>query len=753
MKLKTTLYSILLFCALFSGNRSYSQYIFDPTIVHDIQIDFYQSNWDFLLDSMASAISGTGSGTGRILADVTIDGTLYDSCGVRYKGNSSMDTTSNKNPFNIDLNYVILGQEHQGKDKIKLANCFADPSMIREVLMYELSNQYMDCPKANFTKLYINGDYRGIYTNTESIDNEFLKEFYGSSSNSFFKCDPNSFDIFGDNSNLAYQLDSMAYDTLYDKKSPFGLAELQALTFELEFNPSTIENFLDVDRALWFLAVSSAFVHNDGYTAFAHNFYIYKMDNGKWSIILWDANMAFGGLPWNGTGVLPLSSNAMETQDPFLHIGAPNFRPLIAQILSIPKFQKMYVAHMRTIMSENVANNYFMQRAQYWHDQIDPDVPSEPYPFYTYQDFLDNMTQDYGFFFELRAGIQSLMQARETYLNSLAPFQISQPSITNIIAPLDPNPYTTISITADFNNETEAWLGYRHNQYDAFTRVQMFDDGLNNDGAASDGTYGVSVTLQSLEMQYYFYAENAGASIFSPVRAEYEFYTLTPKKGLVINELSALNVSIMADQALEYDDWIELYNNTTNPIVLSDYFLSDDGGNLYKWLLPNITLQADSYIVFWADNQAGQGIDHASFQLSSTGETLYLTHLTDSIVDMVSFPEQYVDITYGRLPNGTGPFDYLYPTFSAENSTAVSLEETPDISVDLKLYPNPTTTFINIETDVEMYAQLYLYNLNGQVVLEDVFNGVFKTLDLAHLPKGTYILKMGDNLSKRIVIS
>src|SRR5690606_26635188 len=213
--------------------------------------------------------------------------------------------------------------------------------MIREALTYELANQYMDCPRANFTKLYINGSYRGLYTNTESIDNEFLDEHYGSSSNPFFKCDPVSFEIYGDNSNLAYHPDSLAYDTLYDMKSTYGLSALQALTYQLEFNPGSIADHLDVDRVLWFLAFSSAVVHNDGYTAFAHNFYVYRQDNGRWSIILWDVNMAFAGLLWNGTNLLPLNFTDLAEQDPFLHVGTPGFRPLIHQLLNIPVYRRM----------------------------------------------------------------------------------------------------------------------------------------------------------------------------------------------------------------------------------------------------------------------------------------------------------------------------------------------------------------------------------------------------------------------------
>ena len=63
----------------------------------------------------------------RILADVVIDNSRYDSAGVRYKGFSSVAVNRTKNPFNIKLDHVIGGQNHRGFDKIKLSNGMQDP--------------------------------------------------------------------------------------------------------------------------------------------------------------------------------------------------------------------------------------------------------------------------------------------------------------------------------------------------------------------------------------------------------------------------------------------------------------------------------------------------------------------------------------------------------------------------------------------------------------------------------------------------
>jgi spore coat protein CotH len=52
---------------------------------------------------------------------VRINGISYDSVGVKYKGNSSFDSTKIKNPLHISLN-EFKNQQHQGYTDIKLSN-------------------------------------------------------------------------------------------------------------------------------------------------------------------------------------------------------------------------------------------------------------------------------------------------------------------------------------------------------------------------------------------------------------------------------------------------------------------------------------------------------------------------------------------------------------------------------------------------------------------------------------------------------
>ena len=58
---------------------------------------------------------------------------------------------------------------------------------MREVLYQEIAGKYMPTPQANYTKLYVNEEYIGIFVNLESIDKHFVANHFGSTGNAFFK--------------------------------------------------------------------------------------------------------------------------------------------------------------------------------------------------------------------------------------------------------------------------------------------------------------------------------------------------------------------------------------------------------------------------------------------------------------------------------------------------------------------------------------------------------------------------------------
>ena len=99
---------------------------------------------------------------------VSINGTVYDSVGVKYKGNSTYSSNQVKNPFHIELD-TYKEQDYQGYKDIKLSNVKNDPSFVREVLSYKIGRQYMDASLSNYANVSVNGTLIGLYVNSESV--------------------------------------------------------------------------------------------------------------------------------------------------------------------------------------------------------------------------------------------------------------------------------------------------------------------------------------------------------------------------------------------------------------------------------------------------------------------------------------------------------------------------------------------------------------------------------------------------------
>ena len=166
---------IFILSALLSWN-SFSQNFYDVDNIREIKLYFTQPNWDYLLDSLY--LDGLEE---RLLASVEIDGSMYDSVGVRYKVFSSVSINTVKNPFNIKLDYIDNNQNHEGFEKIKLSNVIKDPSFLREVLSYEIARDYIPSPRANFANVYVNDSLWGLYVNVEAVTRERIKNYCSTS--------------------------------------------------------------------------------------------------------------------------------------------------------------------------------------------------------------------------------------------------------------------------------------------------------------------------------------------------------------------------------------------------------------------------------------------------------------------------------------------------------------------------------------------------------------------------------------------
>ncbi len=727
-----------------------AQDFYDLDTIQKIEISFTQSNWDYILDTAKQGNEGY-----FMSQWVKINGIQFDSAGVKYKGNSSYNPAFNKNPFHIELDH-FKDQDYFGYKDIKLSNGYNDPSFLREVLLYTMFSKYAPAPRANFAQVYVNEQYIGIYTNVESVTRTFLEKRYYSKNKAFVYADSGG-------CNLLYKgNDSSLYNQRYTMKSETGWTDLMLLCDTLSNNIGGIEHYLDVDRTLWWMAYLNAMLILDSYIGRTqHNYYLYQYQDQRFTPILWDLNGGFGTYARPDFGPFyPIAQ--LQSLNP-LHHATDSMWPLVKNLLSIPIYKRVYIAHLKTIMNENISNGNYITFAQHLQSVADTAVFSDPNKFGTYSQFLTNLYSDVTVGTKTVPGIIPMMNSRDTFLSLSTEFMNVAPTISSVqVSDTFPPLHSNMFFTTVVSNATDVYLGVRYSGLERFIRVPMFDDGFHGDGTAADGVYGAAVIANSAIIHYYVYAENISAGIFSPVRAEHEYYSLkvdvsTVQQGdLVINELMAKNSHTVQNDAGAFADWIELYNKSTDTLSLDFLYLSDDVMNLLKWQFPDgLKIPPDDYFIIWADENTGIKEVHCSFKFDGGGESVYLSYPTGEIIDSVVFGQQENDISFARFPNGTGDFTAMLPTFNAKNNLAELEHEEADDNI--LLFPNPVSGVIHVGSFIPANSVIVVQNTFGELVNCSVRTSASNAwIDVSHLSSGLYLLKIqGDKqvVTRKFVIS
>ncbi len=190
-----------------------------------------------------------------------------------------------------------------------------------------------------------------------------------------------------------------------------------------------------------------------------------------------------------------------------------------------------------------------------------------------------------------------------------------------------------------------------------FISGPMFDDGAHGDGAAADSLFGATIEAMPVGtlVRYYVAAyDDFGNVVTKPSDAPASFRAYTvgynPVSTLQVTEIMASNATSLADEFGEFDDWVEIGNYGPDPVDLTGMFLTDNFGDHRKWMLPEVVLDANGYLVIWCDNEPEQGPLHANFKLSGGGEDIALYDSEEhgnTLIHGFGFGLQNEDMTFG----------------------------------------------------------------------------------------------------------
>ncbi len=225
--------------------------------------------------------------------------------------------------------------------------------------------------------------------------------------------------------------------------------------------------------------------------------------------------------------------------------------------------------------------------------------------------------------------------------------------------------------------------------------------------------------------------------------------------GLYMNEVMASNFSTIADELGEYDDWIELYNATDQPLNVGGLCFTDDVLDITRAQLPldlpeRTTIPAQGFLVLWADGTPAQGPLHVDFKLGAGGETVSI-HQRDGAGylerERFEFGPQENDVSFGRYPDGSTVLQAMQPTPGGSNvASGVTVLE----KAGLEIFPNPFTDHLNISTGAvaQPYRLIVLDALGRKVIEHASRTDAGLVLPRDDLAPGPYSIMVIDALGK-----
>ncbi|MBO4327231.1 MAG: CotH kinase family protein [Clostridia bacterium] len=226
-------------------------------------------------------------------ADVKIGTDTVSKIGFRTSGNTDLtefdEASQNRYSYKIKFDKYVEKQKYLKLDEMYLLNLKSDPSYMRAFIAYSVFRSIGgDSPLCTYASLTINGKAQGLYLAVEAVDDAFLKRVFGDNDGNLYKAAEGTDLLSSSSIALLDQKNG-------DDKTKADLQQLiQTLNEMPEGEKGDIESILDVDSVLRYVAVCTGLgIYKSYLSKNPDNFYL-AVHEGKFYIIPWNVNSAFG---------------------------------------------------------------------------------------------------------------------------------------------------------------------------------------------------------------------------------------------------------------------------------------------------------------------------------------------------------------------------------------------------------------------------------------------------------------------------
>ena len=301
-----------------------------------------------------------------------LDGKEYTNVRVKGRGNSSWKMPRRSYQIKLHNRDSVLGMP-PAKKWLLIAN-YADASMMRNKLMYDLAAQIMDfAPQSEFTDLWIDGDYRGVYLVCQRIatgktslnlksEQGILAEvdtFYWHDADSYFKSNysPAVFTLKDSPADDMEKEDSLARKSFSDFED--YVRRFEDLLYAEEKDWEQISSMMDVDSFVAFYLLEEFSENPDSCRT---SLYMYQ--DGPDDVLhmgpVWDFDKALGYAQKGKYGGDPERDYVSNIQE---YMGTENDCTWYTELMKIPEFQDAVQDYYQT-----TARDVFLSSGQLIED-------------------------------------------------------------------------------------------------------------------------------------------------------------------------------------------------------------------------------------------------------------------------------------------------------------------------------------------------------------------------------------------------
>ncbi len=233
---------------------------------------------------------------------------------------------------------------------------------------------------------------------------------------------------------------------------------------------------------------------------------------------------------------------------------------------------------------------------------------------------------------------------------------------------------------------------------------------------------------------------------------------------VVINEISASN-SVYVNDYFKKNDWIELYNQTSEDVDIAGLFISDNLNKPTKYQVPenevtlNTVIPANGYKVIWCDKLDNiSDVIHTSFKLAAEGGDVMIlkndsygyAEYSDTITYVTHLGQQ----SFGRYPDAgsktyvldkpTPGKENIYTSYAVEYIAPIIEPEEPN-SIAMVRDGGMTIAYVdgvvNVKSEDSNISSVNVFSASGAKVAAEITRntGSFVTVNVGSLPRGIYV--------------